>query len=49
MFTALLGIEMIDNYSIELPMFSAMALKSFDWEEQNLQIPPLIISLHSKR
>ena len=49
MFLTLLGTEMIDNYSIDLPTFSAMALKSFDWEVQNLQIPPSIISLPSKR
>ena len=48
MFTTLLGTAMIDNYSIELPTFSTMALKSFDWEVQNLQIPPSIISLPLK-
>ena len=49
MFPTLLGTEMIADYSIELPICSAMALKSFDCEVQNLQIPPSIISLLSKR
>ena len=47
--STLVGTKIINNYSIELPIFSEMALESFGLEVHNLQIPSSIISLLSKK